>query len=103
LSASPAAIIVRSAGSGLSETRLAIMRYSVGAMHSTLTRSAARTSSRSAGSKRASCSSAAAPRSHGAMNALRADFDQPVAAVHHTSSPGRASIQCSACSACPGR
>ena len=40
-----------------------------------------------------------APRSHGAMKTLRADLDQPLAAVHQTSSPGRASSQCSACSA----
>ena len=40
------------------------------------------------GSKRASCSSAAAPRSQGAMKTLRADFDQPLAAVHQTRSPG---------------
>ncbi len=59
-------------------------------MHSTFTRSRASSSRRSCGSKRASCSSAAAPDSHGAMNTLRADFDQPLAAVHHTSSPARA-------------
>ena len=46
---------------------------------------------------------AAAPRSHGAMKALRADLLQPLAAVHHTSSPGRASSQCSACSCWPVR
>ena len=87
LSASPAATIPRSAGSGASVARLAITRYSVGAMHSTLTRSRASSSRRSPGSKRASCSSVAAPDSHGAMNTLRADFDHPEAAVHHTSSP----------------
>ncbi len=103
LSASPAATSDRSAGSGRSWTRLAITRYSVGAMHSTLTSSEASTSSRCAGSNRSSCRSAAAPRSHGAMNTFRADFDQPVAAVHHTRSPGRASSQCSAWSRWPGR
>ena len=72
----------------MSVARLAITRYSVGAMQSTSTRSRAISSSRSCGSKRASCSSAAAPRSQGAMNALRADFDQPAAAVHQTRSPG---------------
>ena len=35
------------------------------------------------------------------MNALRADLLQPLAAVHHTSSPGRASSQCSACRCWP--
>ena len=78
------------AGSGRSVARLAITRYSVGAMQSTSTRSRAISSSRSCGSKRASCRSAAAPRSQGAMNALRADFDQPAAAVHHTSRRVRA-------------
>ena len=29
-----------------------------------------------------------APRSQGAMNELRADLDQPLAAVHQASSPG---------------
>jgi hypothetical protein len=82
---------------------LAITRYSVGAMQSTFTRSRSRTSNRSSGSKRASCSSAAAPRSHGAMKALRADFDQPLAAVHHTSSPGAGASQWSACVRWPGR
>ena len=72
----------------VSVARLAITRYSVGAMQSTSTCSRSISSSRSCGSKRASCSSAAAPRSQGAMNALRADFDQPAAAVHQTSWPG---------------
>ena len=72
-------------------------------MQSTATPSRSTTSSRSAGSKRASCSSAAAPRSHGAMNELRADFDQPLAAVHHASSPSRAPNQCSAWTAWPNR
>ena len=45
--------------------RLAITRYSVGAMHSTSTRSRSSSSRRSSGSKRPSWSSAAAPRSHG--------------------------------------
>ena len=57
--------------------RLAITRYSVGAMQSTLTRSEASSSSRCAGSNRSSWSSAVAPRIHGAMNTFRADFDQP--------------------------
>ena len=83
--------------------RLAITRYSVGAMQSTATRSRSISSSRSAGSKRASWSSAVAPRSQGAMNELRADFDQPLAAVHHASSPGRAPNQCSACTRWPAR
>ena len=50
-------------------------------MQSVSTRSRARTSSRSWGSKRAS-QERAAPRSHGAMKTLRADFDHPEAAVH---------------------
>ena len=83
--------------------RLAITRYSVGAMHSTSTLLGGEHLEPLAGSKRASCSSAAAPRSHGAMNTLRADFDQPLAAVHHTRSPGSASSQCSACSRWPPR
>ena len=58
-------------------------------MQSVSTCSRSRMSSRSWGSKRASCSSAAAPRSHGAMNTLRADFDQPEAAVHHDSRSAR--------------
>ena len=48
-----------------SVARLAITRYSVGAMQSTLTRSRASSSRRSCGSKRASCSSAAAPAQPG--------------------------------------
>ena len=71
-------------------------RYSVGAMQSTFTRSSESSATRSAGSKRASCSSAHAPRSQGAMKTLRADFDQPLAAVHHTSSPAAGASQCSA-------
>ena len=46
-------------------------------MQSTFTPSRSATSSRSSGSKRASCRSAVAPISHGAMKTLRADFDQP--------------------------
>ena len=45
--------------------RLAMARYSVGAMHSTSTPSRSITSSRSAGSKRASCISAVAPADPG--------------------------------------
>ena len=45
----------------------------------------------------------AAPDSHGAMNTLRADFDQPLAAVHQTSSPARAPSQCRACRRWPAR
>ena len=70
-------------------------------MQSTFTRSRSSSSSRSAGSKRASWSSAAAPRSHAATNALRADSDQPLAAVHQHRSPGRAPYQCSACTLWP--
>ncbi len=83
--------------------RLAIARYSVGAMQSTSTCSRSISSSRSAGSKRASCSRAAAPISQGATKTLRADFDQPLAAVHQQRSPGRAPNQCSACVRWPGR
>ena len=78
-------------------------RYSVGAMQSTPTRSRSTISRRSAGSKRPSCSSAGAPRSHGAMNTLRADLLQPLAAVHQASSPELAPSQCSACSVWPER
>ena len=102
-SASPAATIVRRCSSGRTLARLEITRYSVGAMQSTFTRSRASSSTRSAGSKRASCRSAAAPFSHGAMKTLRADFDHPLAAVHHTSSPLRAPSQCSACARWPSR
>ena len=66
-------------------------------MQSTFTPSRSISASRSSGSKRASWSSAAAPRSQGAMKALRADFDQPLAAVHQHRSPSRAPNQCSAC------
>ena len=102
-SASPAATALRRVGSGRGTERFAIARYSVGAMHSTRTRSCSATANRSSGSKRRSCSTAAAPHSHGATNALRADFDQPDAAVHHTTSPGCTPIQCTACSDCPHR
>ena len=95
--------MVRTCASARSVVRFAITRYSVGAMHSTFTRSRSSSSTRSLASKRASCSSAAAPLSHGAMNTLRADFDQPLAAVHHTSSPARAPSQASACTRCPAR
>ena len=87
----------------MSVARLAITRYSVGAMQSTSTRSRAIRCSRSCGSKRASCSRAAAPRSQGAMKALRADFDQPAAAVHQTSWLRCGASQCSACSRWPVR
>ncbi len=50
-------------------------------MHSTCGSSCRSTSRRPAGSKRASCSNAAAPQSHGAMNTLRADLLHPGAAV----------------------
>ncbi len=72
-------------------------------MHSTSTPSRSITSSRSAGSKRASCISAVAPRIQGAMNELRADFDHPLAAVHQHRSPSRAPNQCSAWAAWPAR
>ena len=62
-------------------------------MQRTFTFSAAIVAIRSAGSKRTSCSTAAAPQSHGVRKTLRADFDQPLAAVHHAISPGRASNQ----------
>ena len=84
MSASPAATSPRSPATGRGSARLAITRYSVGAMHSTATGSRASTSRRSWGSKRASCSRAAAPRIHGAMNTLRADLLQPLPAVHQT-------------------
>ena len=45
----------------------------------------------------------AAPQAHGAMNELRADFDQPGAAVDHTSSPGCAAIHSVAWRCCPAR
>jgi hypothetical protein len=96
--ASPAATAERSAGSGGISARRRTIRYSVGDMHSVVTASSRSSSTRCCASKRASWSTAVAPRSQGAMNALRADFDQPAAAVHHATSPGRASNQCSACS-----
>ena len=43
------------------------------------------------------------PRSQGAMNTLRADFDQPLAAVHQQRSPSRAPNQCSACTRWPAQ
>ena len=55
-------------------------------------------SSRSAASNRRACSTVSAPASSAASQALRSDFDQPVAAVHHTRSPGRTPIQRSVCS-----
>ena len=67
----------RRAGSGRRAARLASIRYSVGAWQSTLTPSASAKSSRSAGSKRPSWMTAAAPVSQGARKTLRADFDQP--------------------------
>ena len=91
----------RSDGSGGIGPAAAINRYSVGAMQSTFTCSRAIVASRRAGSNRSSCSSAAAPPSHGEMKELRADFDHPGAAVDHTSSPGRAAIHSRACSAWP--
>jgi hypothetical protein len=103
LSGSPAATAWRSAGSGRSVVRFATVRHSVGAMQSTFTPSRSATSSRSSGSKRASWRTAVAPITHGAMNALRADFDQPEAAVHHATSPARAPNQCSAWTRCPAR
>jgi hypothetical protein len=96
LSGSPAATAWRSVGSRRSPVRLAIVRYSVGAMQSTFTPSRSTTARRSSGSKRASWSRAVAPRTQGAMKTLRADFDQPLAAVHQQRSPGRAPNQCSA-------
>ena len=83
--------------------RLASIRYSVGAWQSTLTPSASAKSSRSAGSKRPSWMTAAAPVSQGARKTLRADFDQPVAVVHQASSPLREPNQCSACPRWPSR
>ena len=83
--------------------RLAIVRYSVGAMQSTFTRSRSTVRTRSSGSKRTSWSSAVAPRTQGAMNALRADFDHPLAAVHQQRSPSRAPNQCSAWTRWPVR
>ena len=83
--------------------RLASIRYSVGAWQSTLTPSASARSSRSAGSKRPSWITAAAPVSQGARKTLRADFDQPGAVVHQTSSPGREPSQCSAWARWPAR
>ena len=70
-------------------------------MQSTSTRSRSSSSRRSSGSKRASCSRAAAPRSQAATKALRADSDQPLAAVHQHRSPGWAPYQCSACTRWP--
>ena len=67
--------------------RRASIRYSVGAWQRTLTPSASAKSSRSAGSKRPSWMTAAAPVSQGARKTLRADFDQPVAVVHQARSP----------------
>jgi hypothetical protein len=95
-SGSPAETMRRIAGSGRIWARLASILYSVGAWHSTLTLSRSQISSRCDGSKRPSQSSAAAPHSHGATNVLRADFDQPGAAVHHARSPSRAPNQCRA-------
>ena len=93
---SPAAQAWRRSGSARSSARLAIARYSVGDMQSTFTPSRTRRSSRSSASKRASCSNAAAPRTQAATNALRAESDQPLAAVHQHRSPGCAPYQCSA-------
>ncbi len=76
-SGSPAETMRRRAGRGRRVVRLASIRYSVGAWQSTLTPSASSMSSRSAGSKRPSWITAAAPVSHGARKTLRADFDQP--------------------------
>ena len=59
------------------------MRYSVGDWQSTATSCSATIARRSSGSKRASWSRHAAPAVHGATNALRADLDHPLAAVHH--------------------
>ena len=67
-------------------------------MQSTDGRSAAIIRRRSSGSKRPSCSTVSAPRSQGAIQALRSDFDQPVPAVHHTRSPGCTPIQRTVCS-----
>jgi len=103
LSGSPAATRWRSDPIGRSSARFAITRYSVGAMQSTFTRSRSSSSMRSSGSKRASCRSAVAPRSHGAMNTFRADFDHPLAAVHQHRSPSRAPNQCSACTRWPSK
>ena len=99
LSGSPADTMWRSDGAAneSSAARLAIIRYSVGAWQSTATRSDAIRSRRCCGSKRSSCSRQAAPLIQAATNALRADSDQPLAAVHQASSPGRAAYQCSAC------
>ena len=73
----------------MSVARLAITRYSVGAMHSTSTCSRAmmlqalvRVEARVVQER------GGAARATGAMNALRADLIQPAAAVHHTRSPG---------------
>jgi len=46
---------------------------------------------------------AAAPRTQAATNALRADSDHPLAAVHQHRSPGWAPYQCSACTCWPAR
>ena len=102
-SASPADTILRSSGSGRKPARFASIRYSVGAWQSTFTPSRSISSRRSSGSKRASQISAAAPQSQGATKTLRADFDQPVAVVHQTSSPAPAPSQCSAWARCPVR
>ena len=83
--------------------RRASIRYSVGAMQRTLTPSASARSSRSAGSKRPSWMTAAAPVSQGARKTLRADFDQPVAVVHQARSPLREPNQCSAWVRWPNR
>ena len=103
LSGSPAETRRRTDGSGRSSVRLASTRYSVGAWQTTFTPSRSISSRRSPASKRPSTIIAAAPQSHGARKTLRADFDQPVAVVHQTSSPGSAPSQCTACARWPGQ
>ena len=87
LSGSPGRDQAPQRADGRSSARLASIRYSVGAWQRTFTPSRSISSRRSAGSKRASWISAAAPLSQGAMKTLRVDFDQPGAAVHQASSP----------------
>ena len=76
---------------------LAISRYSVGAWQSTSGASSSRRRNRSSGSKPPSCRITADPQLHGPSSTFQIDFAQPVPAVHHTTSPGRASSQRSAC------
>ena len=103
-SASPAATIPRRSGSA--RERRALGDHAVlGRRHAQHVHALARAAAPGAraGQSARRAAARAAPDSQGAMNTLRADFDQPEAAVHHTSSPARAPSQCAACRRWPRR